>query len=707
MDSSLQQLVQVFRNNDGFKRVFWLFHQKYRSYGRITKNTKIYLENPSADELRVLNGFLGSAYRKEGAIPITADKIEKEIRKSKYRDLFNGYDLNDFLQVYYGENLTSKSEDKRRYDAEKMEFFQILLREAQMESSFYQFISFIKTYKNAPFVHYAYKKNSKSLKGLLILIKNLFEQLPFNRDIYLPLLAYKLRGDYHALAFNSDAGKMVIFALQVLSYLDNGVEILQILEEEQVEKLFKDYGILFCPEANKLAQRLWILGRKNSEESGHYQLVPLRKIDRGSFAQVYRVFDPIERRELACKVLFERSYFIQSYGKEGDEYLHRFKTEINLLRDHIAHPNIIEINKIQVERDPVLFTMPLATSSLDKWISSNHIVPNETKLNIFKDILSGVAYLHQHKISHRDLAPQNILLFQQKDDSVVAKVADFGLAKDHRSFSSITRYSQALYGRDAYTAPEQKESLKNADALSDVFSLGALLYYIFSGTSPENRFKSFITYQHIVGKAMEEDRSKRYQTVQELWDDIINSSLPSGGYSFSSLMNYEFNDFTIDVNHVLRCLTTVDIGESDAVLWVFIKSFISVPLNILEECSRHETVMLPFMHAVEKNIGRARCKDEEWYHVSIRIAEIYKGTQHSELQLMAIHLILVIALKKGNQLTLNILVDIFSTLTGQDALSQQIANIIEKEFLCYHDVLIGLLKNINYPSNIRFALNDF
>ncbi|CAH1213247.1 Serine/threonine-protein kinase PknD [Paenibacillus plantiphilus] len=707
METSLQQLVEIFRNIDGFNRVFLLFRQKYRSYGRITKSTTVILDDPTSEELRVLNGFFGSAYGREETILVAAGKMEREIRNSKYRALFDGYDLNDFLKMYYGGELTSKSEDKRRYEAEQMGFFQALLSEAQMESLFYKFISFIKTYKNAPSVHHAYKKSPESLKGLLILLKNLFEQLPLNKDIYLPMLAYKLGEDYHALSPNSDAGKMMIFALQVLNHLDKDAEVLPKLEEEQIEKLLKEYGILFCPESNKLAQRLWISDDKNGQETRSYQLIPLRKIDRGSFAQVYRVFDPIEGREWACKVLFERSYFLHSYGKDGEEYLRRFKREIKLLRDDIDHPNIIEIDKIQLEHDPVLFTMPLATTSLDKWISSIPTASDETKLSIFKNILSGVAYLHQHPISHRDLAPQNILLFQQDDGKVVAKVADLGLAKDHRSFSSSTRYSQASYGREAFTAPEQKESLKNADALSDIYSLGALLYYIFSGTSPENRFKSFITYQHIVGKAMEDDRSKRYQTVQELWNDMMNSPLASGYYSFESLINYEFNDFTTDVNHVLRCLTTVDIGEVNKVLWTFIKPFISVPLNVLAECSRHWTVMVPFMHTVRNNIDGINCKVEEWYHVSLRIAEIYKGTQHSELRLMAVHLILVIALKKGNQLTQDILVDILSTLTGQGGLSQQIAYIIEKEFLSYHDVLIGLLKNTSYPSNIRFALNDF
>lgn len=104
MESSLQQLVEIFRNIDGFNRVFLLFRQKYRSYGRITRSTKVNLKDPTSDELRVLNGFFGGAYGNEKIIPIAAGKIEKEIRNSKYRELFDGYDLNDLLKMYYGGN---------------------------------------------------------------------------------------------------------------------------------------------------------------------------------------------------------------------------------------------------------------------------------------------------------------------------------------------------------------------------------------------------------------------------------------------------------------------------------------------------------------------------------------------------------------------------------------------------------------------------
>jgi len=368
---------------------------------------------------------------------------------------------------------------------------------------------------------------------------------------------------------------------------------------------------------------------------------------------------------------------------------------------------------MQIEHEPVFFTMPLADASLEEWLELNPTLSEEKKLSIFKDILNGVSYLHNntdYKISHRDLGPNNILIFRQHDGNIVTKVADFGLAKDHRSISSITRHSNIGYGRAAFTAPEQKKSLKNADFLSDIYSLGALLFYIFSGKSPEQRFTSFIKYQHIVGKAMEEDRSKRYQDVHDLIDDIdqIISNSAKNNYSFNSLSTYEFKDVSIDVNHVLKCMPTVQIEDSDQVFEKFVRPFLSIPYDVLTECINNDTVMIPFMQMAKENFYRLiDCNEEEWNDVSLFISIIYEKAQNLRLKIDSLNLILIIVLEKRNPLAQNILVDIMGTLVSQEEISQQIAYIIESEFLAYHELLINILKDTHYPLDIRDVLGDY
>lgn len=712
MGSSLQELVRIFQNEKGFNTVFSLFREKYRSYGKIGRGTKVTIANPTPYELQTLEGFFGEVYSASGPINITAARFEKAIMKSKYKDSFEGCDMNDLLQMYFHGNLTSRSEDKYNFDKEKEQFFKFFLSQSKLESSFYRFVLFISNYRNAPYIHLMYKKSPDLLKQLLIFMNKLLDQLPLENDIFLPIFSHRFTDDFHALVPKSDGGKMLVFALQVLNHLDKGVEIISKPDEEQIQNILQGYGILFCPESNKLVHRLWVSESKNGVVC-KYQLIPLDKIGSGAFAEVYKVYDPIAKSEMACKILFKKTDFLQWCGKEGEDYLRRFKREVKLLREKLNHHNIIEIDKMQIEHEPVFFTMPLAEASLEKWLELNPTLSEEKKLSIFKDILNGVSYLHNntdHKISHRDLGPNNILMFRQHDGNIVTKVADFGLAKDHRSISSITRHSNMGYGRAAFTAPEQKKSLKNADFLSDIYSLGALLFYIFSGKSPEQRFTSFIKYQYIVGKSMEEDRSKRYQNVHDLMNDIdqIISNSAKNNYSFNSLSTYKFKDVAIDVNHVLKCMSTVQIEDSDQVFEKFVRPLLSIPYDVLTECINNDTVIIPFMKIAKENFYRViDYNEEEWNDVSLLMSIIYERAQNLGLKIDSLNLILVVALEKENLLAQTILVDIMGSLVSQDEISQQIAYIVEKKFLAYHEVLIDLLKDTHYPLDIRDVLNDY
>ncbi|MFF2910234.1 serine/threonine protein kinase [Paenibacillus sp. NPDC057934] len=249
-----------------------------------------------------------------------------------------------------------------------------------------------------------------------------------------------------------------------------------------------------------------------------FELIVLEEIGSGSFARVYKVFDPESYKIVACKVLFPRSYFKQVYGSDGDEYILRFKREIRLLTNELQHVNIINVEKIQHDSAPFWFTMPLADCSLEKWIRENRYATEEVRLSIFNQILTGIKYLHEENKYHRDLAPNNILLFKIEDELKV-KIADFGLAKDRNSNSFFTGVSKSGYGQEDFTDPEQLNSLSKSSHLSDIYSLGALLYYLLSGKLPKKRFYVSVACQNIVLKAMEK-RVKRYQTVYELENDL-------------------------------------------------------------------------------------------------------------------------------------------------------------------------------------------
>lgn len=249
-----------------------------------------------------------------------------------------------------------------------------------------------------------------------------------------------------------------------------------------------------------------------------FELIVLEEVGYGSFARVYKVYDPELNKIVACKVLFPQSYFKQIYGNEGDEYLLRFKREVRMLKKELMHENIIEVEKIQLEGAPFWFTMPLANFSLEKWIKENRDASKSQRINIFNQIISGVKYMHKQNKYHRDLSPNNILLFKT-NNIIEVRIADFGLAKDLRSVSFRTGLSKKGYGQEDFTDPIQLKSLADSSHLSDIYSLGALLYYILSGKLPRKRKYFSVTCQSLVNRAMDK-RERRYQTVYDFENDL-------------------------------------------------------------------------------------------------------------------------------------------------------------------------------------------
>ncbi|RED51779.1 serine/threonine-protein kinase [Cohnella phaseoli] len=249
-----------------------------------------------------------------------------------------------------------------------------------------------------------------------------------------------------------------------------------------------------------------------------FEMIVLEEVGSGSFARVYRVFDPESNKIVACKILFPRTYFKQIYANDGDEYILRFKREVRLLTKELQHRNIIEVGKIQLDGSPFWFTMPLASFTLEKWMKNNRNASVDQRMEIFKQIISGIKYLHKREKYHRDLAPNNILLFET-NHGLEVKIADFGLAKDTKSKSFFTGLSKRGYGQEDFTDPQQLNNLADSTHLSDIYSLGALLYYLLSNKLPKRRFYFSIMYQSVVMKAMDK-RNKRYQTVYDFEYDL-------------------------------------------------------------------------------------------------------------------------------------------------------------------------------------------
>lgn len=179
---------------------------------------------------------------------------------------------------------------------------------------------------------------------------------------------------------------------------------------------------------------------------------------------------------------------------DGDrEAAGRFAREIRALRA-ISHPSIIRLfeeNVSSPEECPA-YVMELAESNLGDYVASCGVAqcdgarallaPREA-LEIVRSILDAVRVLHgnEPKILHRDINPNNIL--RMEDGRWV--LADFGLAKFMgRSLASLETKSREGLGTTYFTAPEQYADLKRVDERTDIYSLGVLIWELFSSETP-------------------------------------------------------------------------------------------------------------------------------------------------------------------------------------------------------------------------------
>src|SRR5438034_3496434 len=137
-------------------------------------------------------------------------------------------------------------------------------------------------------------------------------------------------------------------------------------------------------------------------------------------------------------------------------------------------------------------------------------LPVKTALLYASQIAAALAEAHAKGIVHRDLKPGNIMIAKSG-----VKVLDFGLAKSGQDETLTT--GRMVMGTPSYMAPEQREG-KTADARSDIYSLGCVLYEMSTGarvTSQRRRIPS-PQLERIVSRCLEEDTGRRWQSVAEL-----------------------------------------------------------------------------------------------------------------------------------------------------------------------------------------------
>ncbi len=271
---------------------------------------------------------------------------------------------------------------------------------------------------------------------------------------------------------------------------------------------------------------------------GKYEII--EEIARGGMGIIYKARDPDLDRELALKVL------IAGEGA-SEELLKRFIREAKAAA-RIRHPNVVPVHDVGHVKSQYYFTMDFIEGVSFDQIFSSKWMPVEEMAAHMRNIAKALAMAHSMGIVHRDIKPANIM-YDIKNQR--AMLTDFGLAKelDGNTMLSMTGM---MMGSPSYMSPEQAKGMVRAvDHRSDIYSMGVVLYEGATGEQPftgetiidivkktvsEDPLpprklapdKVDAALQNIILKCMEKDPENRYQSMQELVDDL-NSYLAGHG----------------------------------------------------------------------------------------------------------------------------------------------------------------------------------
>ncbi len=267
---------------------------------------------------------------------------------------------------------------------------------------------------------------------------------------------------------------------------------------------------------------------RSGETPPEYQILGL--LGKGGMGVVYKALHTPLNRIVAVKMIL-------SAGHASHEQILRFKREAEAAA-HLVHPNIVQVYAVGEYHGMPYFSLEYVDGESMSALLRRTPLTDDRAATLMTQVCRAVHYSHQRGVLHRDLKPQNILIANDG----TPKVADFGLAKRLEDDAVEQTHTGDVLGTPGYMAPEQARGEKSVGPHSDVYSLGAILYCVLTGRAPFVGPTPFETIRQVVAedpvppsrlqpkmnrdleticlRALEKDVSKRYQTAEELADEL-------------------------------------------------------------------------------------------------------------------------------------------------------------------------------------------
>ncbi|WP_165222495.1 serine/threonine-protein kinase [Aquisphaera insulae] len=239
---------------------------------------------------------------------------------------------------------------------------------------------------------------------------------------------------------------------------------------------------------------------------GRYEVA--RTIGRGGMGWVVEVRRLADGRRLALK-----------YCDGNPLRRKRLVREAKIL-GAMRHPHLLPALDSRLDEDPPYFVMPLAAGTLDDDVRGRRPGGVGWSLAVLRQVCLGVQALHRAGVTHRDLKPANVL--RLRDGRYV--VADLGTAKREPRDSTVLTRTCAILGTLCYLAPEQMMpgGSRMADARTDVFQLGKMLYQLITGKLPAAIEPARLppSLAHIILRATASRPEDRYPDVASFLDSL-------------------------------------------------------------------------------------------------------------------------------------------------------------------------------------------
>ncbi|RBP39110.1 serine/threonine protein kinase [Roseimicrobium gellanilyticum] len=358
---------------------------------------------------------------------------------------------------------------------------------------------------------------------------------------------------------------------------------------------------------------------KPGERIGRYKL--LQEIGEGGFGTVWMAeqVEPVTRR-VALKII--------KLGMDTKEVIARFEAERQALA-MMDHPNIAKVlDAGATDRGRPFFVMELVKGLPITQYCDEAGLGTRERLVLFRDVCAAINHAHQKGIIHRDIKPSNVMITLYADKPVV-KVIDFGIAKATQAKLTdktlFTRFEQFI-GTPVYMSPEQASlSAVDIDTRSDIYALGILLYELLVGkppfdsksllsagyeemrriirevepVKPSSRLSTLLGEERtltakarhvepakldrlvepdldwIVMKAIDKDRTRRYETANSLAQDIAHFLADEPVSATPPTMGYQFRKFARRNRaalHVAAAIATVLVAATVMSTWQAVRA---------------------------------------------------------------------------------------------------------------------------------------